>query len=172
MTELHKAYWQREELNRRRKSSHRVVHTFVHSKISEIQKHVEIGRFTTMLEVGAGNGFFSFYFEQMCRVVATDFSIRMITLNPASQALVCDAGDICFPNNSFDIVFESCMLHHLYDIDQVIIEMKRVSKRYLIFVELNRNNPLVLMFCALLPVERGGVKFSTSFLKKWSEGIL
>ena len=48
----------------------------------------------------------------------------------------------------------------------MILASLQFEKRYLIFVELNRNNPLVLMFCALLAEERGGVKFSTSFMKK------
>jgi len=52
--ELQKTFWERDNLNKRRKPSHPVIRTFAESKITEIEKNSDL------LEVGAGNGFFLF----------------------------------------------------------------------------------------------------------------
>lgn len=39
------------------------------------------------------------------------------------------------PSNSFDIVFTNSVLCHIPDIDKILSELKRISKKHLIFVE-------------------------------------
>ena len=168
LSEFQKDYWERTELYNRRKPTHPVIKSFVNSKIMEIKKYIAISKNTELLEVGAGNGFFSYYFDILCQVTATDFSEVMLKLNPVKNKFLMDATDLKFPDNSFDIVFESCMLHHLnnYDFDRVILEMKRVSKNHLVFVEPNRNNPLVYLFCLAVKEEWPALNFSLCYLRR------
>ncbi len=42
-------------------------------------------RNTRLLDVGCGNGFFSYYFDQVCEVVGVDFSGKMLEKNPIAQ---------------------------------------------------------------------------------------
>ena len=163
--ELQKAFWERDDLNKRRKPSHPVIRAFVEPKITEIEKYIEIEKNSDLLELGAGNGFFSFYLENICNLTATDYSRKRIELNPAKSKRVMDASNIEFEDNSFDIVFESNLLHHVVDIDRVISEMKRVSKKYLVFIEPNRNNPLMFLFGLLKKVERNSLKFSLRYMR-------
>ena len=158
-------YWERKELDDRRHPQHPVIKGFVASKIEEIQKVVNISETDKLLDVGAGNGFFSYYFDRMCQTIAVDASKKMISLNPIKDKYVMDAKNLNFSDNHFDFVFESNMLHHVDNIDQVVCEMKRVSKKYLIFIEPNRANPFAFMFGLLIPAERKSIKFSLNFMK-------
>jgi SAM-dependent methyltransferase len=161
---LQKTFWEGDDLNKRRKPSHPVIRAFVEPKITEIKKYTEVEENSDVLELGAGNGFFSFYLENICKLTVTDYSKKMIELNPAKRKRVMDASNIEFEDNSFDIVFESNLLHHVIDIDRVISEMKRVSKKYLVFIEPNRNNPLMFLFGLLKKVERNSLRFSLRYM--------
>jgi hypothetical protein len=57
------------------------------------------------------------------------------------------------------------VLHHVADPLAVLEEMKRVSNSYIIVLEPNRNNPLVYSFSLVKKEERGGLKFTMSYLK-------
>ena len=161
---LQKTFWEGDDLNKRRKPSHPVIRAFVEPKITEIKKYIEVKENSDVLELGAGNGFFSFYLENMCNLTVTDYSKQMIELNPAKNKRVMNASNIEFEDNSFDIVFEANLLHHVIDIDRVISEMKRVSKKYIVFIEPNRNNPLMFLFGLLKKVERNSLKFSLRYM--------
>lgn len=160
-----KNYWERERLDKRRKPTHPIVHAFAQSKIKDMQRYISFDS-KTLLDVGAGNGFFSYPLDKICQVTATDYSEKMIDLNPVSKKMVMDANNLRFPDNSFDIVLESCILHHVENLDRIIDEMKRVSKKYLIIIEPNRNNPFTFLFGLIKKEERKSLKFSLSYLKK------
>jgi len=51
-----------------------------------------------------------------------------------------------FGDRSFDVVFEANLLHHVEDRTEVVREMARVSRRWVILIEPNRYNPLMLAF--------------------------
>ncbi|MFA6410767.1 MAG: class I SAM-dependent methyltransferase [Candidatus Buchananbacteria bacterium] len=161
-----KKYWEREKLNSRRSPNHAVVFSFANSKINEIKKVITLDQTTTLLDVGAGNGFFSYPFAKICQVTAIDYSEKMIELNPAKTKMVMDANYLNFTDDSFDVVFESCMLHHVKDCDKIIDEMIRISKEYIVIIEPNRNNPLTFMFGLLNKEERKSLRFSLNYLKK------
>lgn len=80
--------------------------------------------------------------------------------------LVCgDAHVLPFSDESFDVVFEANLLHHVTDPAAVIEQMKRVSCRCLVFVEPNRLNPLMFLFSLAVPAERGVLRSSERALK-------
>ena len=70
-----------------------------------------------------------------------------------------------FPTSPFDVVFEANLLHHVTDPAAVIEQMKRVSCRYVVFVEPNRLNPLMFLFSLAVSAERGVLRSSERALK-------
>ena len=71
-----------------------------------------------------------------------------------------------FRNNTFDIAFVSCLLHHVDDPQRVIRELVRTSKRYVVICEPNRNSLPIFVQSLLVKCERKGLKFSKTFLKR------
>ena len=160
-----KDYWKREELAKRRAPEHPVIAAYILPKINVLTRYVDIRQQTRLLDVGCGNGFFTFYFDKICDVYGVDYSEKMLQMNPVKKTFPMDASDLKFEDNSFDIVFCHALLHHVEDIDRVIQEMRRVSKRYVIILEPNRNNPLMFLFSLVVKEERKALKFSLSYLR-------
>ena len=161
-----KEYWERKTLEKRRSPTHPVVKEYVIPKIEEIRKIVPINKETKLLDVGAGNGFFSYYFDGICDTTAIDYSEKMIKLNPIKQKFVMDANHLEFKDDSFDVVFCNNLLHHVEDIKNALNEMKRVSKKYIVIIEPNRNNPLIFLFSMAVKEERKALKFTLPYLEK------
>ncbi len=77
-----------------------------------------------------------------------------------------DAAHLSFQDFAFDVVFCHALLHHVENMDAVLTEMRRVSRKYVVVLEPNRNNPLMYLFSALVPEERKALKFSMGYLKE------
>lgn len=161
-----KDYWERKELAKRRSPEHPVIAEYVLPKINLIMHYVILKRQTRLLDVGCGNGFFSFYFDKICDAYGVDYSKKMLQANPVKKTRLMDVNDLKFENNSFDVVFCHALLHHVENIDRVIQEMRRVSRKYVIILEPNRNNPLMYLFSLLVKEERKALKFSLSYLTR------
>ena len=82
----------------------------------------------------------------------------MLEMNPVSKTCQMDARHLEFEDDSFDVVFCHAVLHHIRDMDSVIKEMKRVSRKYVVIMEPN--------FSAIVREERQALKFSLQFLRK------
>ncbi len=162
-----KKFWERDSLKGRRIPTHPVIKEYVVPKIEEIKKYIPIEKNTRLLDVGCGNGFFAYYFDQICNVYGIDFSEKMIELNPIKNKAVMNAEDLKFEDNSFDVVFCHALLHHVDDIDRVIGEMKRVSCKWIVLLEPNRNNPLMFLFSLLIKEEWKAMRFSLRYMKKF-----
>jgi len=96
-------------------------------------------RFGRGLEVGAGTGYFTLNLLQagvLERAVATDISPGMLaTLSASAEQLGvevktvrCEATEVPFPDDSFDLVFGHAVLHHLPDLDAAFAEFRRVLR--------------------------------------------
>lgn len=160
-----KHYWESRHLLARRHPEHPVIREYVLPKIQLIKRYVEFRQDTRLLDVGCGNGFFTFYFDQICDATGVDFSEKMLALNPVSKKQQMDAAALRFDDNTFDIVFCHALLHHVEDIDRVLSEMRRVSKKNVVVLEPNILNPLMFLFSALKKEERGALKFSLPYLR-------
>ncbi len=161
-----KRYWESGRHADRRHPSHPVISAYVLPKIDIITAFTGLKRSDRLLDVGCGNGYFTFYFDKVCNVCGIDFSDKMLAMNPVKKTLQMDAADLGFEDGSFEVVFCHALLHHVDDIDKVISEMKRVTNKYVVLLEPNRNNPLMFLFSLLKREERGGLRFSLPFLKK------
>jgi ubiquinone/menaquinone biosynthesis C-methylase UbiE len=161
-----KDYWERKALDDRRPPDHPVVRQYVVPKMDFIRRQIPLHQNTRLLDVGCGNGFFSYYFNEVCKVVGVDFSEKMLAKNPIPQKLLMDAAHLSFQDFAFDVVFCHALLHHVENIDAVLTEMRRVSRKYVVILEPNRNNPLMYLFSALVPEERKALMFSMDYLKQ------
>lgn len=155
----------------RRSPDHPVVRAFAEPKVSFIRACVEKdqgeGEINQILDVGCGNGFFTRPLARWAKCTGLDFSQRMLDLNPVDAIKVCGGvNSMPFEDNSFDLVFCSNLLHHIPDALTAVLEMRRVSSRYVVISEPNRNNPLMFAFGLVKSVERGALKFSCGYLKK------
>lgn len=156
-------YWEKER--KRRAPDHQVVEAFVTPKIEFIQEYVDL-KSVKVLDVGCGNGFFTYYFSQLARTVGVDYSTYMLSINPCEPLVHGSALSLPFKDSNFDLVFCSNLLHHLKDPTIAIREMVRVSKKFVILSEPNRNNPLMALFSVISAEERGVLKFSLNYMKE------
>jgi ubiquinone/menaquinone biosynthesis C-methylase UbiE len=139
---------------------HPVIEAYVRPKPDYISRFVPLGKTTSLLDVGCGNGVFTYYFQQLCGfVTGLDNSRNMLAENPCPRVVQCGATDLPFPDGSFDVAFEANLLHHVEDRTKVVREMARVSRRWVVLIEPNRYNPLMLAFGLVVPAERGSSDF-------------
>ena len=162
-----KNYW--ESIEGRRTPDHPVIKAFAEPKLRFIVDHLpspQTGRFS-LLDVGAGNGFFSLTFQAAFDVTAMDFSQNMLDMNPLPEdhKVQGDAEHLPFEDDSFDVVFCGNLLHHLVEPVIAVREMARVARGHVVLLELNALNPLMFLFGLLKKEERGTLKFVPSYLK-------
>jgi len=143
---------------------HPVVRAYADPKVEFIKQYVPLtGR---VLDLGCGNGIFTLRFANAgAEVTGLDYSLHLLRQNKHSRLICGDANSVPFPDRKFDVVFEANVLHHVVDRERVIREMARTSRRYVVLLEPNRYNPLMLGFSLLVRAERGGLKSSMSRLR-------
>ncbi len=129
---------------------------------------VEEPKNSSVLEVGCGNGFLTFALEKhFGEVACLDYSRQMLDVNPCRNKILGLSTNLSFKDNSFDIVVESHLLHHLLEKDRfsTLEEMARVARVAVVLFEPNRNNPLMFFFLLLQKEERMGIRFSRSYIR-------
>jgi ubiquinone/menaquinone biosynthesis C-methylase UbiE len=126
----------------------------------------ELPRGALVLEVGAGNGAFSETLGARFQLVAFDLSHGLLSANPARRRVEGDVFRLPFARSTFDLVIASAMLHHLRDVAGALAEMARVSRRFVVATEPNRNNPLLAAYGLLKPEERGLLPFTAGWLAR------
>ena len=95
------------------------------------------GPFPRALEIGAGTGYFTLNLMQdgvIGAATCTDISPGMLetlegnarTLGLEVETAACDAADLPFADESFDLVLGNAVLHHLPDLDRAFGEFHRV----------------------------------------------
>src|SRR3954471_18502256 len=96
-------------------------------------------KFRRSLEIGAGTGYFSLNLLQagvIEEAVCTDISRGMLEELERSAAKLglevttarCDAQELPFADDTFDLVFGHAVLHHLPDLDAAFREFRRVLR--------------------------------------------
>jgi ubiquinone/menaquinone biosynthesis C-methylase UbiE len=98
-----------------------------------------VARYDRALEIGAGTGYFSLNLVRggvVREAVCTDISRGMLdelersaaNLGVGVQTARCDAQELPFEDDSFDLVFGHAVLHHLPDLDAAFREFRRVLR--------------------------------------------
>jgi len=96
-------------------------------------------RYTRALEIGAGTGYFTLNLLRagvVREAVATDISPGMLRrlrdsaagLGMDVETAACEAAELPFEDDSFDLVFGHAVLHHLPDLDGAFREFARVLR--------------------------------------------
>lgn len=162
-------YW--ESSSGRRSPRHPVAEAFSRPKLEFARRAMTDLDVATVLDVGAGNGYFTWLLEAWGPTVALDFAQAMLRQHPAKARIQGDALELPVANNAVDIAFCGNLLHHLDDPEAAVGEMARVARRYVVLVEPNRNNPLMFAFGLLKPEERGTLAMHRRRLEQLIEGV-
>ena len=171
-----KAFWEDSKILKRRSPRHPVIEAFAMPKIQKIcstihqpyRKHDNKKK--TLLDVGCGNGYFSYYLNLFFDVICLDFSHNILSICPLKKKIQASALDVPFRNNSFDVVFCANLLHHVENPIDVIDEMSRVSSRYIVIIEPNRHNPFMFLISQISITDRSITKFNSKYLAGLVEG--
>lgn len=166
---LQREFWEDKRVLKRRTPIHPVIEAFAMPKVNKI---VETIRQTddsstkpkTLLDVGSGNGYFSYYLNFSYDVTCLDFSHNILSICPIHERINASAINMPFRNNSFDIVFCANLLHHVKKPSFVINEMIRVSSRYLVIIEPNRTNPLMFFLALVHKEDKEILKFNSKYI--------
>lgn len=91
-----------------------------------------VGQADTILNVGAGTGSYEDATRAMVAVEPSRLMIgqRRPEAGPAVQAV---AEHLPFPDDTFDVALALMTLHHWGDLDQGLAELRRVSRRQVVF---------------------------------------
>lgn len=141
-----------------------VVRAYVFPKLELIRSIVHLGPETSVLDVGCGNGVFTYWLRTLCRAVGLDLSDAMMRRGGEGSWVCGDAAQLPFADNSFDVVWCANLLHHADDPGAIIAEMKRASRGYVALIEPNRANPAMFLYTLLVSAERRATRFSRAYL--------
>jgi SAM-dependent methyltransferase len=157
------AYWEGQQ--KRRDPHDPIIAAFVQPKLHFMLRHMRLPAAPHILDVGCGNGYFTAYLEQYGTVVGVDYASAMLALHPGARLVQASAFELPFEAGAFDIVFCSNLLHHVPDPVAVVGEMKRISRRYVVIHEPNRNNPAMLALGLVKPEERQSLRFTRGYVR-------
>ncbi len=148
--------------------SHPIVEFFAKQRLQYIQPTLNLSEETTLLDVGCGNGFSTYYASvYKPKIFGVDRSLYMLGDHPLRSQVACgEAYSLPFPDKSFDVVWCWELLHHLSDPKRALLEMQRVSRKFVVVFEPNRYNPALFLYGLFKKEERGLLRSSKTFLKK------
>jgi len=160
-------YWKQDHGHR--EYDHPVVNFFARQRVNYIRRWLELEKIQTALDVGCGNGFSTYHMQQhISNIWGLDRSDYMLAKHPLhgnGRLVIADGLQLPFADNSFDLVYGWEVLHHISDPSQVIAEMTRVSRQYVLIVEPNRNNPAQLAFAIADPEHRWVLRYSLRYMQ-------
>lgn len=171
-----KEFWEDSKVLKRRTPEHPVIEAFarpkVHSIIEAIERdsHTPVTRAMRLLDVGSGNGYFSYYLNERFNVTCLDYSHKILSICPLQNKIQAVAERIPFQDNAFTVTFGANILHHAEDPGAIIDEMLRVCSGYLVLIEPNRLHPLMALFSQISRTDRAVLKFSAGYMRGLVQG--
>jgi ubiquinone/menaquinone biosynthesis C-methylase UbiE len=101
-------------------------------EIDKIMEDVRENYFDKALELGCGSGIYSKHLARYCKkLVAIEYNERRLSAKSDEKTtfIVGDACDLSqFGDNEMDLIFSSNLIEHLPDIDECLMECRRVVK--------------------------------------------
>ena len=158
------AHWDKRTFSRDARDP--TARAFTVPKIDWFCDQLGITADSSVLDVGAGTGMFTYWWLQSVeQVTGLELSENMIERSVVSDHLqVGDAYELPFPDDSFDVVFAGSLLHHLERPVDAVREMGRVARRGVAICEPNRNHPPMAAFGVVSSVCRGLLHYSRKSL--------
>jgi SAM-dependent methyltransferase len=161
-------YWAGAGATKRKHPANPVIAAFAQPKLAYILQHIILPDRPHLLDVGCGNGYFTYYLDQIAPTIGVDYAPAMLHLHPGQQLAQASAFELPFASRTFDLVFCSNLLHHLPEPVEAVREMERVSRRYVVISEPNRNNPAILALGLVKSEERASLRFTLSLLRTFA----
>ncbi len=163
---LEKQYWEtvKQAGEIKRNATHPVVAFFASQRIEYVKKFINFDHIKNALDVGCGTGFSAVHFPSHIELVGLDFSLRNLRIAPLQTKIQASANFLPFSSNSFDLVYGWDFLHHLESPEKSVLEMARVTKKYLILFEPNGDNPIQFLYALSNKNEKGTLKFNKNKL--------
>lgn len=156
-------YWEEEE-EIYRPWDHVVARGFVRQRAAYIRQEVPLEEVSTAVDVGSGNGMSTHCLENDIETIySLDFSRHLLLANPAKIRLRGDAYHLPFKDKSVDLVYSWELLHHVDEPSTVLVEMKRIARKYVTFFEPNRYNPAQVVFATLSKPNRSCLRNTRPF---------
>jgi ubiquinone/menaquinone biosynthesis C-methylase UbiE len=147
-----------------RSANHPVIEFLFDHRLRFFKKFLKEESNIIALELGCGDGISSFHLKDLFKIYGIDFALEPLKINQWVTKINGNAKQLPFSDTTFDVVITSDLLHHTSDPLSVIREMKRVSKKYLLFMEPNPWNPIMSLYCLLHPEEKNVFKLSRKSL--------
>ena len=167
-----KEFWEKLDQKKKRSVNHPVVKFYMNQRIDYIKSHLDdMKDVENALDVGAGYGYSSYYLPSHIQVTNLDFSFSNLINNPVQEKIQASALNLPYADDSFDLVFGWSFLHHLDLPERAVHEMARVTRKYLVLLEPNRNNLVQFAFGLLHPREHGTLRFTKKRLLGYLEQI-
>ena len=164
MSEEQSRYWV--EGIRYRAARDPVAVAYARPKCDLIARCTGLPAGATVLDVGTGNGTLFYSLAERYECWGVDTSAHLLAGHCApGRVQRASAYALPYRDRSVDLAVESCVLHHVSRPEGVVLEMARVARRALALIEPNMVNPLSLAFHALVPEERGALRFSRRRLR-------
>jgi len=105
-------------------------------KLRIIKDNLRIALEDLMLDVGCGPGFVAEVFD--CRIIGLDPSEELLK-KCSFETIRCEAEDIPFPDNHFDVVISVTSVHNFDNYKTGLLEIKRVGKERFAFTVLKNS---------------------------------
>ena len=147
----------------------KVEFCYVQAILDKVQEKIPIDEGMRVLEIGCGRGRFSACLEQRSRLIATDISLKELRYNPVRKLARMDVRKLAFNDQNFDVVFCHFVLHHLSELREAVIEMARVTEKYLVIIEPNRFHYKNFFLMIFDPEERQLRKYSMKKIRTAAE---
>jgi ubiquinone/menaquinone biosynthesis C-methylase UbiE len=163
---LEKEYWEnvKNAGEVKRDSNHPVVTFFASQRIEYLKKFIDFNDIKNALDVGCGTGFSTSHFPPFIDLIGVDFSLRNLIVAPIKSKIQASAYCLPYSSNTFDLVYGWDFLHHLDSPEKSVIEMARVTKKYLVLFEPNSKNLIQFLYAFSNKNERGTLKFNKNKL--------
>jgi len=167
-TQRQQAYWESE--HGFRTFDHPVVEFFACQRISFIRSWLNLDEVKSALDVGCGSGFSTYYMNRHVNDIwAFDRSRRMLADHPLKDTrklVMADALHLPFSDNTFDLAYGWEILHHIARPAEVLVEMARVSQKYVLVAEPNPLNPVQFAFALADPEHRWVLRYRLSYMRR------
>jgi 2-polyprenyl-3-methyl-5-hydroxy-6-metoxy-1,4-benzoquinol methylase len=151
-----------------REYDHPVVKAFAQQRIDYISQWLDLEGINTALDVGCGNGFSTDAMRQhIPHIWGVDYASHMLKRHPfhdQSRLILANAFHLPFASNAFDLVYGWEVLHHIDNPGQVVREMNRVSRQYVLLAEPNRQNPAQLINALADTEHRWVLRYNLTYL--------